>query len=125
MNFLDWCDDEEGRILEILLAAFLAFPGIPTLAELVILKREMAKLFPVGEAQRPAPTLRKRPKPLMAWNAARVRQVEKQALERGDCHLGKSCRSEKKVLADRAAKIKSKGTHTFIKRLDILFRCNT
>ena len=82
-DFIDWCDDAEGQDLEILLAGYNAFPGIPTLAELVILKREMAKLFPVGEAQRPAPTLRKRPKPLMAWNAARVRQVEKQALERG------------------------------------------
>ena len=81
-NFLDWVDDDAGQDPEILIAAFLAFPGYPTATELGILKRRMKELFPPGKVEE-KPTVKRRKQVGMSWNAARVRQVEKQALERG------------------------------------------
>ena len=85
LEFFEWLDDDDGgQDLEVLLQAFNSFPGYPTPEEFEILKAKMLELFPVRQShQVNLPLARKKKKPLMSWNPARVRQVEKQALERG------------------------------------------
>ena len=80
LTFLEWADDDE-QDLEILLAAFLAFPGYPTVTELGILKRRIKEKFPPGKVE--AKPIKKRKKAGMVWNVARVREVEARAAERG------------------------------------------
>ena len=78
LEFFEWLDDDE-QDLEILLAAFLAFPGYPTATELGILKRRINEKFPPAEAK----PIKKRKKAGMVWNVARVREVEARAIKRG------------------------------------------
>ena len=79
LTFLDWADDDE-QDPEILLAAFLAFPGYPTATELGILKRRIKEQFPQKAEAKP---LKKRKKAGMVWNVARVQEVEARAIKRG------------------------------------------
>ena len=79
--FLEWVDDDE-QDPEILLAAFLAFPGYPTATELGILKRRMKELFPPGKVEE-KPTVKRRKQVGMAWNAAKVQEVEARAEKLG------------------------------------------
>ena len=80
LTFLEWADDDE-QDPEILLAAFLAFPGIPTATELGILKRRIKEQFPPGKVE--STPLKKRKKAGMVWNVARVQEVEARAIKRG------------------------------------------
>ena len=80
LMFLEWADDDE-QDPEILLAAFLAFPGYPTPTELGILKRRIKEKFPPAKVE--AKPLKKRKKAGMVWNVARVQEVEARAEELG------------------------------------------
>ena len=82
LTFLEWADDDE-QDPEILLAAFLAFPGYPTATEFGILKRRMKEKFPPGKQAVEANPLKKRKKAGMVWNVARVHEVEARARKRG------------------------------------------
>ena len=78
--FLEWVDDDE-QDPEILLAAFLAFPGYPSATELGILKRRMNELFPpVKVAVKPS---KKRTKVGMFWTNESVQKVTARAEKLG------------------------------------------
>ena len=78
LTFLEWADDDEQEP-EILIQAFLAFPGYPTATEFGILKRRLKEKFPPVESK----PIKKRKKAGMVWNVARVREIEARAIKRG------------------------------------------
>ena len=82
LEFFEWLDDDDGGQDPYLLLDFwLAFPGIPSLEELAILKRKVKDQFPPAKVE--AKPLKKRKKAGMVWNVARVQEVEARAEELG------------------------------------------
>lgn len=77
-DLIAWADDDEGQDPNLLLAAWEAFEGLPSLEVLPILKRQVRVQFPPAEpGGDPVPVRAKVSK--MKWTLAEVERVKKEA----------------------------------------------
>ena len=72
-DLVSWADDDEGQDYNLLLDAWLAFPGIPDKSELAILKRKIREKFPPEKAE--VKQTKKRKRVLMNWTEPAVQEM--------------------------------------------------